>query len=114
MTITPVVLFGPIQIGNVPVTLYTQPAGIGFVKEVVFTNVTAGTVALTVWIVRSGHAAGATNIVIGAAAAGFALTSGQAYIAQELANLVLVVGDAIVAESNTATSINCVGSGWTQ
>ncbi|MGH6740791.1 MAG: hypothetical protein ACREDY_17495, partial [Bradyrhizobium sp.] len=76
--------------------------------------VSAGSVTLTVWVVRNSLTAGDTNIIIGAAAAGFTVTTGQAYIAVELANLVLASGDSIHAVSSAATSINCVGSGWTQ
>lgn len=117
MTIVPAVLFGPTQIGSSAAALYTSPANTTTtVNRVVVTNITGGAVTVTFWIVRSGGSTQNSNIVIGATSGGQSIGAGPAepYVANALASLVLAPGDAIWAEASTATSLNAVGSGWTQ
>lgn len=106
----PKVLFGPSQLTTSDVTQYTSAANTyTTVTRAVFTNVNTVAVTLTVNVVRSGGSAGATNTVIAA----YPLSAGEAYVASELAGLILSPGDFISAKAGTATSINAVGSGYT-
>ncbi len=117
MAIAPAVLFGPLSVSNASTALYTSPAGVTtVVNRVVFTNVTAGSVTLTVWVVRSGGATANSHIVIGAVSGGQSISAGpsEPYVANSLASLVLAPGDAIWALASAASSINAIGSGWTQ
>jgi hypothetical protein len=117
MTIAPAVLFGPVQVPNAAGALYTAPANtIAVITRAVATNVTAGGVTLTLWVVRSGGARADANIVVGAAAAGQTLSAGPAepLVLNPLAGLVLRAGDALHGLSDTATAVNIVASGWTQ
>ena len=107
---TPKVLFGPAQLTTGDVTQYTSPANTNTtVTRAVFINVNTVAVLLTVNVVRSGGAVGAINEVIAA----YPLSAGQAYVAPELAGLILAPGDFISAKAGTATSINAVASGYT-
>ena len=117
MAIAPAIIFGPLQVSNVAAALYTSPVGVTtVVNRAVFTNVSAGAVGLTVWVVRSGGTAVNSNILIGAIAGGQSLTAGpsEPYVANSMASLVLAPGDAIWARAASAASINAVASGWTQ
>lgn len=117
MAITPVALFGPVQVANAAAALYTVPASTkAVITRSSITNVTAGAATLTLWVVRSGGARANANIVYGAAAAGQAIAAGPAEptILNALAGLVLNAGDALHGLSDTATALNIVASGWTQ
>jgi len=106
----PKVLFGPVQLTTSDVTEYTSPASTyTTVTRVVFTNVNTVAVLLTVNVVRSGGSVGSTNEIIAA----YPLSAGEAYVAAELAGLILGPGDFISAKADTATSINAMASGYT-
>lgn len=114
---TPTVLFGPSVVPTSAAAIYTSPPlTVSTVTRIVFTNVSAGPVSLTVWIVRSGGSRLNGNIVIGATSGGQVLPAGpiDPYVAVPLAALVLAAGDALHAVSNTGAALNAVGSGWTQ
>jgi len=107
---TPKVLFGPTQLTNADVTQYTSAVNTyTTVTRAVFTNVAAAAVLLTVNVVRSGGSVAGTNQVIGA----YPISAGEAYVAAELAGLILGPGDFISAKASAGTSINAVGSGYT-
>lgn len=110
MSISVAVLAGPVQLGTSAAALYTAPANThAVVKRAVFTNVTGGSVTITVYVVRSGGTAGATNEII----ATMPLTTLQAYVSPELASMTLNPGDSIQALASAGASINAVMSGFT-
>lgn len=116
MTATPAVLFGPLQIPAAAAALYTVPVNVLVtVNRVVVTNVTAGAVSVTLWVVRNGGTNTNADILVGASAAGQSIPAGpsEPYIVNSMASLVLAAGDAIWGEASAATSLNAVGSGWT-
>lgn len=110
-TVLPIIGWGPVQLGVSASTLFTAPTGSSSARYVinraVFTNVTATACTITVYVVRSGGAANAGTTVISA----YNVQPGEAYVAPELASLVLSAGDTIQALAQTATTITTVGSG---
>lgn len=110
MLSAPKVLFGPSQLAAADTTIYTSAANtFTTITRVVFTNVNTVAVTLTVNVVRSGGSVATTNQVISA----YTISAGEAYVAPELAGLILGAGDFISANAGTASSINAVGSGYT-
>lgn len=110
MTTQPAVLTASIQLPNAAASIYTVPAlGQTVIKRAVFTNVDTVPHTITVHRVPSGGAAAAANRVISA----FRITPGEAYVANELANMVLNSGDAIFALADTANQVNVTMSGFT-
>ena len=106
MTVTVKVLYTGGQLTNAAATLFTSPTNTTTViTNATFTNVDSGARLLTVWVVRSGGSASASNIIIGASAAGFSLASGQAYVSPELAGVVLAAGDFIQAKADANSVI---------
>lgn len=103
-------VFGPVQLTTGDVTEYTSPAStITTLTRAVFTNVNSVAVTLNVNVVRSGGSVGSTNLLIDA----YPLSAGQAYVASELAGMILQPGDFVSCKAGTATSINAVCSGYT-
>src|SRR5205814_1110063 len=97
--------------------IYTSPANTTTViTRAGFTNVGAAGVQLTLWVVRALGARADGNIIVGASAAGQAISAGpsEPYVPAALAGLTLAPGDALHAKSDTAAVLNTVGSGWTQ
>lgn len=117
MAINPaVVLWGPTVVGTTAAVVYASPANTTTtITRGVFTNTGASNLGLSVWVVRSKATAQNTNLITGAASGGLTMLAGPstAYIAPELAGLVLGPGDAIWAQASS-TGLNTVGSGWTQ
>lgn len=106
----PKVLFGPTQLTSSDVTQYTSPATTTTtVTRCVFTNVDTVQRTLTVNVVRSGGGVAATNEMVAA----YPISPGEAYVAPELAGLILGPGDFISAKASAANAINAVGSGYT-
>lgn len=110
--ITPITLWGPVQLTASAAVLGSAVAAntIQIVKQAVFTNTDTANRTITVYVVRSGGSAGATDILIDAQV----LSPGQAYPAPELANLVLNAGDAVYALADVASKVNAVASGFQQ
>lgn len=77
------------------------------IKSAVFTNTDVAARTITVHRVASAGSAAATNIVINA----FTLSAGQAYVAAELANMVLNPGETLQALASTAAVVNIAVSG---
>ncbi len=116
MTISPLAL-GPFIVGNAAAALFTVPANATYtLTRAVVTNVTAGGVALTLWLVRSGGSRSNADILVGASAAGQTLSAGPAepYVVNAMAGLVLKTGDAIHGLADTLNALNLTVSGWTQ
>jgi hypothetical protein len=110
MTIQPAVLTPSTQLGNTAAAIYTTPAlGQAVIKRAVFTNIDTVPHTITVHRVPSGGSATIANRVISA----YRLTPGQAYVAVELANMVLNGGDMIQALADTANQVNVTMSGFT-
>lgn len=108
-TVIPTKCWGPIQLAAAAAAIFTSAAsGTSVINRATFTNVTASPVAITVYVVRSGGAANAASMVISA----YNIQPGEAYVAPELANLVMTAGDAIQAFASSAASITTVGSGF--
>lgn len=111
MTITPNKLFGPTVLTTAAVALYSTPInGQAIFTRTVFTNGSTSPRLLTVNVVRSGSTLAAGNVVI----AGMVLSAKQAYVAVELAGLTLESGDKLYANSDGASAVNGIGSGWRQ
>lgn len=108
-TVTPVAGWGPIQLGNTAAALITAPAsGKTVLSRAVFTNVDTAPHSITVYVVRSGGSVGAATTVI----SGYNIQPGEAYVAPEIANLVLGPGDTVQALASAANFITTVGSGY--
>ena len=117
MTISPKNLFGPSVVSTAAAAVYTVPANTtAVISRITATNVSGAGAQLSLWIVRSGGSRSNGTLLLGASAAGQVLSAGasEPYIVNAAAGLVLVAGDAIHAQSDTASAINLVGSGWTQ
>jgi len=107
MAILPAVLQGGATLGTTAIVLYTAPTNTkAVVKKATFTNISTGTVTLTVSIGRNG---GGALTVTNAQA----IPAGQAYIAVELGNHVLGPGDTLNAVAGTAAALNAIVSGYT-
>lgn len=110
MTISPAILTPSAQLTNAAASIYTVPAnGKAVIKRAVFTNVDTVTRLLTVHRVASGGSATTANQVITTQR----LTPGEAYVAAELANMVLDAGDSIQALADANTAVNATMSGYT-
>lgn len=110
MSVTPAILTPTTQLTGSAAAIYTNSTRAPvMIKRAVFTNVDTGSQTVTVYRVPSGGSAVAANIVIDA----FPLSTLQAYVAPELSNMVLAVGDAIFAKASAVNSINATMSGFT-
>lgn len=108
-TVTPVKIWGPIQLGITAAALFTAPAsGTTVVNRAAFTNVDVVPRSITIYVVRSGGSANAASTIISA----YNIQPGEAYVASELASLVLTAGDAIQALASAATAITTTASGF--
>lgn len=112
MTISPAVLWGPVQLQTSAQLLgaLCPVNGNQVVKRAVFTNINSVNVTITVYVSRNGAGLTNANCVIDA----FSLSPGQAYVSPELANLVLGSGDGVYALASIASMVNATGSGWKQ
>lgn len=98
MTITAKNLVAGVALTNALVTEYTSPTNVTTViKAATACNTSAGTVKLTINIVRSGGAAGVLNTAISA----MSIAAGITYNCPELINKVLGPGDFIQAKDDT-------------
>lgn len=116
MTVSPKTLLETTPVPNAAAAIFTAPAlTTCVITRGAIINITAGAVALTLWLVPSGGARANGNIIVGASAAGVNIaagpTDGQPLAA--LAGLVLAPGDAIHALASAATSLNLTISGYT-
>ena len=101
---------GQAQLTNVAAAV-VSPSGVTFViKKAVFTNTDVVARTITVYKVAAAGSPGATNTVISA----FSLSAGQAYVAGELANMVLESGKTLQALASTAAVVNFYADGLQQ
>lgn len=108
MTVTAKPLIASKQAENAETTQYTAPTGTRtIVDKFTGTNTTAATAVLTVRIVTSGGAAGASNTISSAKA----IAPGEAYTFPEVVGHVLNPGDFISTLAGTATAITIRASG---
>lgn len=112
MSIQPAVLWGPVQLGaSAGVLGAIVPANTKWlVKRAVFTNMDVANRTITVYVSRVGAGTSNADCIIN----GQVLTPGQAYVAPELAQLVLNPGDALYALADSANKVNTTGSGFQQ
>lgn len=109
MAITPAFL-GSAQLTTSAAAVYTAPTAVhAVVKKATFTNTSGSAVTLSVYRVPSGGSALPGNTVISA----MSLAAGQAYVAQELDNVVLGPGDSIEAFASAATAVVAMLNGFT-
>jgi hypothetical protein len=108
MTVQAKVLITAVQAAGVETTQYTAPANTRtIIDKFTGTNTTAGAVTLTVKLVLSGGAAGASNTIVSAKS----LAPGECYTFPELVGHVLGAGDFISTLAGAATSITIRASG---
>lgn len=112
MTISPVSIWGPVQLTTAAVVLgaVVPINGLQIIKRAVFTNTDNVPVAITVYVVRSGGSATTADILIPA----MVLSAGQTYPSPELSFMVLNPGDAVYAFASITGVINTVASGFAQ
>lgn len=79
------------------------------IRSVVFTNTDVAARTITVHRVPSAGSATTGNRVISA----FSLSAGQAYVAPELANMVLAPGETLQALASVTSVVNIAASGFT-
>lgn len=108
MTVSVKTLIEPVQSPAVVATQYTAPTGVRtIIDKFTGTNVTAGAVALTVYLVTAAGTAGVTNEIVVAKS----LAAGECYTFPEIVGHVLNPGDFIAFFAAAAASINVRASG---
>ncbi len=109
-TIQPAVLTPSAPLSNTAAAIYTTPtAGRTVVRRAVFTNTDTSPRTITVHRVPLSGSAVTANVLIQARR----LAPGEAYVAPELASMVLNGGDAIFAAADVAGVVNVTMSGFT-
>lgn len=109
-TLTPKVLYTGGALTNVAAALYTCPPNTrAMITTATFLNTNVAAQTLTVYIVRSGGAAGTNNTIIGPALS-LPGAPAQGYVSPELPQQQLAAGDSIWAYSPSASgAIVCAG-----
>lgn len=108
MTVSVKCLIEPAQAPAAVATQYTAPVGVRtIIDKFTGTNVTAGAVALTVYLVNAAGTAGVTNEIVAAKS----LAAGECYTFPEIAGHVLNPGDFIAFLAAAAASITVRASG---
>ena len=108
MTVIAKALFNPLQAAAAETTQYTAPAATRtIIDKFTGTNTTAAVATLTVKLIESGGAAGASNTIVSAKA----LQPGEAYTFPEVVGHVLNPGDKISTLAGTAAAITLRSSG---
>lgn len=89
-------------------TYYTTPLATStLIKKVTFTNTSASTVTVTMYLVPSAGTAGAANTIISAVP----ISANNTYEAYPAENMVLATGDFVQALCSAATSVTLMMSG---
>ena len=107
MTVNVKVLIEAKDAENAQTTQYTATGLRAIIDKFTATNHTAGAVNLSVNLVPSGGAAGATNLINSAKT----LAAGETYTFPELVGQVLAAGDFISTLASAAASVNIRASG---
>ena len=89
--------------------IFCMPNAVCQITSAVFTNTDTSVETITVYLVRSGGAAGPANILISAQP----LAPGQAYIARELSGRNLAAGDYLAGFATNASKVIAVIDGIT-
>lgn len=106
-TVSVVLLVPPVQLATEGAPVYTgRTQTTAKIGRAVFTN-TSGSAATITAGLTTGGALGASTTIISA----FSLTAGQAYVAGELAGLVIPSGSLLFAYAGTASAVTLVISG---
>ena len=106
MSVTPKTIV-PAQLATTATTYYTAPANVrSIIRKVTFTNPTAGAVTVTVYLVPSGGAAGATNVLVSAMSVG----AGETFECFEAQGQVLQAGGLLQALCSAASSLTILGA----
>ena len=77
------------------------------IKKAVFTNVTAGALTITVWLVAPAGATATGNILMN----NFSIAANSDYVCNELSNQVVSLGATVQAQASAANGINYAISG---
>lgn len=111
MTVTALTLVSGIQLPASAINLFqaTNPTQI---TSAAFTNTSGSSVAITVYLVRSGGVAGPANIITPPGASGL-IAAGTALVPPELRGKNLAAGDSIWAFAATANEVNVCIDGFT-
>ena len=108
-TVVQAQLVAPQQLAGADTIYYTAPVNTtAKIGRAVFTNTTAGAVALSAGITTGGALAAGTTLI-----SVRTLAAGEAYVSPELAGLVFPAGSAIRAFAGAAASITIAVSGLT-
>lgn len=108
MTVTAKPLFEALQATNAETTQYTAPVGTRtIIDKMTGTNTTGAAATLTLKLVASGGAAGASNTIVSAKT----LQPGESYTFPEVVGHVLNPGDFISTLAGTAAAITIRASG---
>lgn len=107
MTVTAKPIINPVQVAVAQTTQYTTPAGIRtIIDKFTATNPTGAPSTITVNLVASGNAAGATNVITSAKT----LAPGEVYTFPEIVGHVLNPGD-FISTAATTLALNLRASG---
>lgn len=107
MTVTAKVLIAAKQAEDAQTTQYTATAVRTIIDKFTATNTTAGAVTLSINIVTSGGAAGASNLIVQTKS----LAAGETYTFPEIVGHILGPGDFISTIASAVTSITIRSSG---
>lgn len=108
MTVTAKCLLEAKQAENAETTQYTAPTGVRtIVDKFTVTNTTAGAVTITIKVVPSGGAAGASNVITQTAS----VAANSVYTAPEMVGQILNAGDFISTLASAAASLTIRISG---
>lgn len=110
MAITPLELWPETTLTTSAASLVQTGAATNglLIKRAVFTNTSAAPVTITVNKVPSGGSVATANQVTHV----FSVAAGEAYVAQELINMVLPPGASIWALASSNTAVNSTASGF--
>jgi hypothetical protein len=107
MAVTAKVLVPPKQLENAQTTQYTATSVRAIIDKATITNTSAANVTVSVNLVTSGGAAGASNLIISSRT----IVPAEAYLCPELVGQVLEAGSFISTIAGAATSLTMRVSG---
>lgn len=108
MSVTAQSLFTPIQAAAAETTQYTSPSGTRtIIDKFTGTNTSAAPVTVTVKLIASGGAAGASNTVVSSKT----IAAGECYTFPEIVGHVLNAGDFISTLASAAAAVTLRASG---
>jgi hypothetical protein len=106
--ITQLQLIPPLQLAAAVAVVLTAPANTTYrIGRAGFSNPTAAAIAVTCYLVASGGAPSAANVLIDA----LVVAAGATYVSPELAGLVIPAGATLQAFAGTAAAVVMYASG---